>query len=431
MKFNKILIHSFLSLFIMTSSLVAFDFNNTKATGESVFYYQTFDRNSKDLGFFNKGDNSTPHNQLSMGSFGVSIKFEITSHYDTTFVAKLNALETLGAENSLVLNTIQNIDPDDPSNKFYFGEAYLQKKFGETIFKIGRQEIDTPWAFSETQNALANSFNGVVMQNKSLDNITLVGAWIGSVNDHRSLGKFQKIGANPELNKAGAVDGAFMGALIHDDQKTGSKTGAYVYEIPRIGTAFWLDGTKTLDSNLSFSTQMAYFTFNSNLSKADDTFGITVGTSYTIVDGTTLSLFGGMNTGKSESHTIANVGTVHSTDIIGQQTKLSTATLLGDGDVAGATDTKSLKLKLEQQLGEKGQGGTLVVQAGGFMHGENSSVNSQFRGHTASEADLIYKLNYENMEFLSAYIYASKINNIVTDPNYGTHVVKLIGRVHF
>ena len=65
----------------------------------------------------------------------------------------------------------------------FVGEAYVTAPLiASTILKFGKQELDTPMAFTETWNALPNTFNAAVLVNNSVDNLTLIGAYIGQGN---------------------------------------------------------------------------------------------------------------------------------------------------------------------------------------------------------------------------------------------------------
>ena len=56
------------------------------------------------------------------------------------------------------------------------GEAFLQYKAGKTAVKYGKQKINTPLAGSDDARMLPNLFNGVVVSNSSVENLTIIGA---------------------------------------------------------------------------------------------------------------------------------------------------------------------------------------------------------------------------------------------------------------
>jgi imipenem/basic amino acid-specific outer membrane pore len=54
------------------------------------------------------------------------------------------------------------------------GEAYLQYKYGNTIFKGGRQKLDTPLAGSDDARMLPNLFEAYLLINKDIPDTTLI-----------------------------------------------------------------------------------------------------------------------------------------------------------------------------------------------------------------------------------------------------------------
>lgn len=63
------------------------------------------------------------------------------------------------------------------------GEAYLNAQWGKTSIKVGRQEVDTPFADTDDVGMIPNTFEGLVITNTNIPQTTLVGAhldrWAG------------------------------------------------------------------------------------------------------------------------------------------------------------------------------------------------------------------------------------------------------------
>jgi len=74
------------------------------------------------------------------------------------------------------------VDPTllGPDNDAYsvLGEAYLQYKTGNTVFKAGRQKLDTPLAGSDDARMLPNLFEAYVVMNSDVANTTLIAAHV-------------------------------------------------------------------------------------------------------------------------------------------------------------------------------------------------------------------------------------------------------------
>ena len=64
----------------------------------------------------------------------------------------------------------------DINNDSYsiLGEAYLQGQWGNTTIKIGRQEIDTPFADTDDIGMIPNTFEAAVLVNKDIADTTIV-----------------------------------------------------------------------------------------------------------------------------------------------------------------------------------------------------------------------------------------------------------------
>ena len=104
-------------------------------------------------------------------------------------------------------------------------QAYLTYSFGNTAFKMGRQALPkavSPWAWSDRSVGVIDiSYDAVVAVNTSLENTTLVGAWVANaVNGDNTV----HLGDNN--------NGIFMLALINKsfENTTLSMSGYYFAE---------------------------------------------------------------------------------------------------------------------------------------------------------------------------------------------------------
>jgi len=74
------------------------------------------------------------------------------------------------------------------------GEAYVEFKKDKTIFKLGRQELETPYANTDDIGMIPNTFEAYIVRNNSIKDTTLifgqVQKWAGVDS---SLEKFSKI----------------------------------------------------------------------------------------------------------------------------------------------------------------------------------------------------------------------------------------------
>lgn len=87
------------------------------------------------------------------------------------------------------------------------GEAFVKAELGNTSIKLGRQEIDTPFADTDDIGMVPNTFEGLVVSNNSFSNTKLYGMhlsrWAGV--DAPVPEKFTKLNDDDGVNAIGAV----------------------------------------------------------------------------------------------------------------------------------------------------------------------------------------------------------------------------------
>jgi hypothetical protein len=400
--------YSLITALALGSSAQALDLENVKLSGQATLYYNTIDKDPDD-------DYDLFHKQNSKANVGLSFKMEAELGNDFGFGARLNVLETMGLEGSVVTGVMQNTanvaDEDGVgSDEWYFGEVYLTKTIGQTFIKVGRQELNTPFAFTEKWNVMPTTFEAAVIINKDVQDVTLIGAYVDKSNTHGTLGNFNKFAGGA------AVEGVFMLAGAYGSDNV--KAGGYFYHVPRIANALWADVNYNM-GNVKLTGQVAHFMLDEDISKADDTTAFAGQVTYIPTEGTKIFLAAGANTGEADSHTISNLGT-------GAKTKLVTATITGDGDVAGASDTTAVKLKLVQKAGP----GKLIAQAATYIHGEDSSVGGKFVDETGTSAELIYKAKVGGVNLATMFLYADKIKGW-TNGDDASQTFRVIARYNF
>ena len=153
------------------------DVENVKFSGNAKLFYSTTDMDPNDL--FDK--------KSSAGQAAATIA--VSADLADNVSGKISAvgLSTLGLENNLVSAvwagaTDRNGNVVGTDAQWWVNEAWLAGKLGNTTIKVGRQELDTPLAFSEKWNIVANSFDAAVILNNDLPDTTLVAAWVGRGN---------------------------------------------------------------------------------------------------------------------------------------------------------------------------------------------------------------------------------------------------------
>jgi hypothetical protein len=171
------------------------------------------------------------------------------------------AVSALGLENNLVNNvwsgahgqTAAATGVDDAA---WISEMWLATSMGKTTAKVGRMELDTPLAFSESWSIAKNTFDAAVLLNQDLPDTTLVAAWVGrgngvnhltplanvgSVNaakDNEAAVGFDGMGAGAKMVTYGE-QGAYAVAAINNSFKP-LTAQAWYYNVGSVLDAYWL-----------------------------------------------------------------------------------------------------------------------------------------------------------------------------------------------
>lgn len=428
---------SLATIVALSSSAYAVELENIKVSGQAIVYYNTKD----DSAVTGDADKDLFHKDNAKANVGLAIKFEADLGNNFGFGARLNVLETLGLEHNLVSNVMQGVN--DVATKenvvvrtsstetgtagvsglggdeWYWSEAYLTKKMGNTLVKAGRQELNTPLVFSEKWNVMPTTFDAAVIINSDLatSGLTLVGAYVSKSNSHTDLGQFNTLAGGLAVDGAYAIAGLFGNDLI--------KANAWFYTVPTVANAYWIDANTNV-GGVNLTAQLTSFMYadqiidakSSDASYDDDTIAVAIKGSYKI-DGTTICAAFASTTGGKESHGIYNVG-------YGTKTKLATSTTVSGDSAAGATDTTGAKLLIKQDLGEYG---TAILQYGQYMHGEDSS--SVYRDETATVIEAAYKQKVGGIDMLLAYFYDKNVEGWTTKTDEAANTVRVVARYNF
>jgi hypothetical protein len=225
-----------------------------KTSGNAQLFYGTVDADNVDL--FDK-----------YGAFGnASASVDVEYKTEGGVVAKVGAtfLSTLGLEHTLVEGIWAGNNLKD---QLWIDEASLTFKATEnTAMILGRQYIDTPLAFSETWNIVANSMDAAVVANSDIPDTTLVGAYVGRGN---GTSGFQVVDNSSDLNLGGNYNlygTAISPALANGAFAFGAVTSlvpmttfqAWYYDVVSLATAYWLQAdVDVADTGLGFGAQYA------------------------------------------------------------------------------------------------------------------------------------------------------------------------------
>ncbi|CAA6800710.1 MAG: Unknown protein [uncultured Sulfurovum sp.] len=87
------------------------------------------------------------------------------------------------------------------------GELYLEGKLGETRLKIGRQELNTPFADMDDIGMVPNTFEGLTLVNNDVENLEL---FVGQINKMSGVGaevvdEFTRVNGSDNMQIVGAT----------------------------------------------------------------------------------------------------------------------------------------------------------------------------------------------------------------------------------
>jgi hypothetical protein len=221
-----------------------------------------------------------------------------------------------------------------------------------TTFKIGRQYLDTPLAFTEKWNVAPNSFDAIVVENKDIRNVTLVGTYIGKGN-----GAFARVTNGERFSDYGLGGGAYaIGALTnfgipvnvwYYNVKSDDNPGTDSYK--RGLKAWWIDTNyKTVVDSVKYNFGAQYGNIDPNADNVKDTKGGAVKIGATFGDFTLSGAYSKMNddglVGLANTATITEYGANGANGAGGKKTKLYTAGIYTDGTAVAMPGSEAYKI---------------------------------------------------------------------------------------
>ena len=237
MKLTKL---SLVAALLIGSSAMALE--NTKVTGDANLYYTTSDASNGNL--------------LESGSSlaDIAVNLNLTTDVLKTDSVAVSAglgytlITTLGLEGQMVDNVWSGAH-DGVKDASWVNEAWFAATTANTTVKIGRMELDTPLAFTETWGAEKNTFDAAVVINQDIPDTTLVGAYVGRGNGNTvgdttvaagivaNNGEFSSYGTIGALGTTGK--GAYALGAVNNSWKP-LTVQAWYYDIVAIAQATWL-----------------------------------------------------------------------------------------------------------------------------------------------------------------------------------------------
>jgi len=252
-------------------------------SGDAKLYYTTTDSDTVDL--FSK------ESANGQAAISADIAYAINSNWKVNM--GLTGLATLGLDDSVVSGVwlFAGANATDGALPLTsVGDALWIDTFnvtgtafdGKATFVIGRQELDTPLAFTEKWTIANNTFDAAVALVKPTDAITLVAGYIydGNGNGER-IGTFE----NPEGGFT--HDDGYMPGLSDKGAWTvagiatfgGVTAQAWYYDVMDIADAVWVQADANINA-FTLGAQYAWIGPKDNLEGAEDSSAYAVKAGY-------------------------------------------------------------------------------------------------------------------------------------------------------
>lgn len=419
----------------MALSTGAFAESDMKVSGHVKLWYQTMDNEGTtgDNGLF-KYDSA---NGNEWGDLGVQLKATGSLKDNISYNVALNGVTTMGLEGHIVGGETTRGNwasagvNGTAAQPFWFHEVNMAYTSGKTIFKLGRQELNTPLAYTEKWNATSNSFEAAVLINQDLPDTTLVAAWVAKGNGATGNLVYapQVFGAESQFNSYMGYDldadgkndtgGALALAAVNNSMKD-IPVQAWYYHVSGVANAYWVQADAKMDA---FSAQAIFAGVGVKDEVKDflEGAGSDTGTT-TAMAAKVAGSFGMFNAyaafcSISEGNVpVANTATNY------KKTKLPTASIFSDGMVAAQPDTTSFKVGGSAKVDGVG---TFALSYGSYAVGENAGyvspnaavggpasmgviANSRGEDMDVSEIDVVYKTKINDVDLAAMYIHVDQ-----------------------
>ena len=417
---NKLMVSCVAAAVALTTTASALE--DIKVNGQAKVWYET-----NNAGEMANGDDNSLLN-VATSSAEVVFKLGMTGKQgDVGFGATVYQGSTMGLEGKLVAATRTKAANGD----MFVGEAYITAPLApSTLLKLGKQELDTPLAFTERWNAMPNTFNAAVAINSSIDNLTLIGAYVGQGNAGTPPGAF-KVEGDVSNQYFG---GAYALAALYSANGLGVNLWGYHLEnvlsnglnwYTNAGSgvsveAAWLDAGMKIADMANVKAYAAYMTHDGEGSEDTTAFALSADAK---VGPATLFAAGSMVSDGDIA--VANTATSF------KKTKLPTAGVYTDGLYVAQPGSTAFKLKASGKLASTGLALQYVYNTNSGDKGEVMGV-SGFEAQTldTNEIDLIVSQKVGAFNLKGIVMHRS-FDDTPTEDARGGQYVRVIASVNF
>ena len=341
---------------------------------------------------------------------------------------KYTAVDTLGLENDVVSSRRTPHSVGTPMKTAHWAEkAFITYKMGNTTAKVGRQHLNTPLAFTEAWNISSNSFDAAVLLNSDIENVTLVGAYVGKGNGgNPGIAGYSTVQANGEFQSFGSATGlvgkgAYAAGVLAKPVK-GLGINAWYYNVLDIADAAWVDADYKVGP-VKLGAVYAQMMPKGQAGTGSDTTALAFKAGSKVGP---VSLFGAYSK-------ISNSGSLHVGNVATgfKKTKLPTAGIYNDGLIVAAPGAETFKLKAVYPIG----GVKLIGQyiSTDNTHDAVNALASNATGRSVDEIDVIVATKIADVNVKAIYInrtFGTNQNNgsvVKADSNHA----RIIAEINF
>ncbi|MBU0719830.1 hypothetical protein KJ877_00665 [bacterium] len=388
-------------------STTASALEDIKVNGQAKVWYETDNANSSVNGEMFDNTQSSAEVVFKLGMTG--------KQGDVGFGTSIYQTSTMGLEGTLVGATRTNTTNLQGDGEMFVGEAYITAPIApKTVLKFGKQELDTPLAFTERWNAVPNTFNAAVAINSSVDNVTLIGAYVG-----QDSSASWKVDGEVDQQYFG---GAFALAALYSADGVGANFWAYhINNVGSTGLAWltggasgvsvdaaWVDaGMKVADINLK--GYGAFVTHDG--SGAKETTALAASADMDVQGWNLFAAVSGVSTGDLP---VANTATNF------KKTKLPTAGVYTDGQYVGQPGATAIKIKAAGKVADTG----VALQV---VNNEDRNNND---AKDTTEIDLILSQKVGVVDLKGIIMHRMFADSATEDAAGGQHV-RVIASINF
>jgi hypothetical protein len=356
----------------MLSTAAVADISSKNFGGTASLFYDTTDANDGD--FFDKS--------ASMGNVAVQLGGAASvgsCETCTTLNYGVTGVSTVGLENTLVSGTWVDHSLDDSVWIDTLNLAFHPLDgISNTTMVLGRQELDTPMVFTEKWNIARNTYDAAVVLNQDIQDVTLVGAWVGRSNVAGGMTVKNPAGYNSNgFNKFLTDEGAYAAGLVTTLIPTVTAQ-AWYYVAPSAADIAWLQADSSF---MGFGVGGQYFYSDTkSTDKQEGGFAVKLGYDY---EG--IGLSAAYSSMDKDAHSAANLG--------GAQSKLYTEGWWTYGEVSQA-DTDAFNVTATYSLPGIADLGVYYTNAD---HGADANKDFQEIAVTAGH-------DFDNLNITAAFI---------------------------